>query len=109
MFNILKFDSKLSDKIFFLSDLHHHHSLLLESRGFKTIEEYNAYQIEEWNKKVDIESIVFLLGDTLLGAGEKSTEVFENLLNVLNYKDLYVMMGNHGAGFKTLFSKYFGN
>ena len=62
-----------------------------------------------WNQKLNNKSTVFILGDSVLGAGEKSTQVFESLLYTLNFSTAYIMAGNHAAGYKTLFEKYFGN
>ncbi len=105
MINILKFKKEDGDKIFFFSDFHHSHAKLLESRGFPTIEEHDETIINNWNSVVDNNSIVFFLGDLVLGAGEKSKEVYSQLLEKLNYKELYCGMGNHGAGYKQLFNR----
>jgi calcineurin-like phosphoesterase family protein len=95
-----------SQKVFFFSDPHYCHEKLLESRGFSTIQEYNNTITRNWNTKVTNDDVVFMLGDLVLGAGKESRAVYENLLNILNYKILYVMMGNHGAGFHQIFKEH---
>lgn len=105
MINILKFKKEQGDKIFFFSDFHHSHAKLLESRGFSTIKEHDEFIINGWNSVVDNESIVFYLGDLVLGAGDKGEEVFSNLLETLNYKELFIMPGNHFSGYRQFFNK----
>jgi calcineurin-like phosphoesterase family protein len=106
MLQQLKFKTS-EQNVFFTSDLHYCHSKLLESRGFSNIDEHNRFIIEEWNKKVDYNSIVFMLGDFVLGAGQKSDEVYKNLIDRLAFKELYLMPGNHFAGGKTLWRNAF--
>ena len=98
----LKFKKEDGAKIFFISDLHIGHAKLLESRGFSTIEDHNNTIISNWNSVVDNDSTVFMLGDMVLGAGDKSFETYYNLLNILNYKRLYICSGNHHAALKKL-------
>lgn len=98
----LKFKKEDGAKIFFFSDPHINHAKLLESRGFSTIEEHDKTIIDNWNSVVDNESTVFMLGDFVLGAGEKSFDVYYNLLKVLNYRRLYICAGNHHAALKKL-------
>ena len=105
MVNILKFSrAENAPKWYVIADLHYCHEKLVESRGFKNIEEHNAAIIKGVNSKVTERDTLFLLGDTVLGAGDKSLETFNYILQVLNYRELYVMPGNHWAGFRTLFN-----
>lgn len=94
----LKFKKEDGHKIFFISDLHIRHQKLVESRGFWTVEEHDAAIINGWNSTVGNDGTVFMLGDFVLGAGEKSFEVYSGLLRDLNYKELYICPGNHHAG-----------
>ena len=109
MFNILKFQHSENSKVYFISDLHYAHEKLLESRGFSTIGEHNKTIIDNWNNKVNNDSTVFFLGDLVLGAGQKSQETYENLLNKLNFKYLYVMQGNHFGGGKPMWNSAFSS
>lgn len=108
MIKQLKFNSKLNN-IFFYSDIHDSHAkdFILNPRGFKNADEGREIIIDRWNDKVTNNDIVFLLGDCVVGAGDHSLERFENLLTVLNYKEIYIQMGNHFAGFRTFFDKAF--
>jgi calcineurin-like phosphoesterase family protein len=45
-----------------------------------------------------------VLGDTVLGAGENSYNVFCTLLNVLKYHTLYIAGGNHTAAIRRIFN-----
>jgi calcineurin-like phosphoesterase family protein len=105
MVNILKFNQQKYGNVFFISDLHYCHQKLVEQRGFSSVEEMNNAIIENWNKTVTNDDIVFALGDLVLGAGEKSIEVFKGLLDTLNYRELYLMSGNHSAGFRKIFNE----
>lgn len=105
MVNILKFKYANSSKIFVISDLHIRHTKLLESRGFKTIEEHDKTIIDNWNSIVDNESVVFALGDIIVGAKDKGIETFEYLINTLNFKELYICPGNHYSGYRQFFNK----
>ena len=57
-----KFDP---DKVFFTSDLHIGHKNIIEysHRPFSNIEEMNETLIDNWNKTVPEDGIVFDLGD----------------------------------------------
>lgn len=103
MVNVLKFSN---EKIFFFSDFHKNHDrdFLYPKRGFKNIQEHDTALINNWNSKVDNNSIVFLLGDSVVGAGKNSEESFVQLLINLNYKEIYIMPGNHFAGYRSLFN-----
>lgn len=104
MFNIPKFHHSPESKWFVVSDLHYHHEKLRAARGFDSLDAHNKAIIDNWNSVVDGKSTVFVLGDTVLGAGEKSEEVFKYLLEHLNYKDIYLMGGNHVAFIRRLFN-----
>lgn len=110
MVNHLKFKSS-ENKIYFSTDLHILHSkdFILNSRGFKNVEEATHTLISNWNSKIDNNSIVFYLGDLVCGGGngELNLKTFKNLLNILNYKELYLMGGNHFSGYRQLFNEQF--
>lgn len=102
MYNPLKFKGKESDFLF-VSDLHWNHNPQWEipiwkTRGFNSFEEYNAGLIQNWNNGCNSESIVFHLGDLLFNDGEGKK--FYQLLDQLNFKELFLMVGNHFSGQK---------
>ena len=94
-----------TDNIYFFSDFHakHSKSFILEPRGFKDADEGLNIVIKNWNEKVPTNAIAFLLGDTVVGAGRDSHQVFNDILNSLNFSELYIMPGNHNAGFRQCF------
>lgn len=104
MIKPLKFTT---DNVFFFSDFHCSHAkdFILNPRGFKTAEEGKEILIKNWNAKVTNNDICFLLGDSVVGAGPNGREVFSEILRRLNYKEIYIMPGNHFSGFSSLFEE----
>lgn len=96
-----------SSKVWFVSDLHYCHEkdFILNPRGCKTVQEHKDLIVSTWNKSVSKDDTVFVLGDTVVGAKDKSVQEFNYLLETLNYSRLYMMPGNHAAGYKD-FAKY---
>lgn len=84
-----KFDG---EKVFFTSDTHFGHTNIITfcNRPFKNVEEMNETLIENWNKVVGKDDIVFHLGDFCLGGPEEWTRILERL----NGK-IYLVVGNH--------------
>lgn len=79
-------------EIFFCSDTHfcHNQQFLYEPRGFSSVEEMNEQIIENWNKKVPKNSIIYHLGDTMLNDNEKGIECFSRLNG-----QIFLIAGNH--------------
>ena len=78
---------------YYIADCHFFHEQLntmMDKRGFKNVEEMNAYMIAQWNSKVKKNDEVIILGDLSLGTAEETNE----LLTKLNGK-LYMILGNH--------------
>ena len=78
--------------IYFTSDWHfcHNKPFIYESRGFKSIEEMNEIIIENHNRVVKEEDIIYCLGDCMLNDNQKGMECI-NRLN--GYK--VIILGNH--------------
>lgn len=110
MTNILHFNSNI-DKIYFWSDLHFCHAkdFILNPRGFSDSESHKKFIIDSWNSTVPEDGVVFLLGDSVIGAGKDSENVFCDLFSKLNYKEIYIMAGNHAAGYKSIFASLIKN
>ena len=104
---VLKFKHSPESKVFFFSDFHagHERDFILGPRGFKTAEEAKEALIKNWNEKVSNNDTVFLLGDTVVGAGTNGLEVFNELLRRLNYKAAYIFPGNHSSGYSQKFDE----
>lgn len=101
----LKFNTTKDSNVFFFSDFHasHERDFILGPRGFKDAKEAKETLIKNWNSKVTCNDIVFLLGDTVVGAGTEALNVFNELLFSLNYKAIYIMPGNHPSGYTQKF------
>lgn len=90
-----KVDFKYDDgsKIFMTSDTHWNHSNILKfcDRPFKDVEEMNQKLIENWNKKVPHDGLVFHLGDFAWGGGYEGWKKIREQLN----GDIILIEGNH--------------
>ena len=84
-----KFDGS---KVYFTSDTHFYHSNIIGfcKRPFKNVEDMNETLIENWNRIVSQDDIVFHLGDFCLEGSHEWTKI----LNRLNGK-IYLILGNH--------------
>ena len=79
--------------IWVTSDSHFNHNkeFIYAARGFQTIEEMNEAIIENWNKMIKSDDIVYHLGDVMLGADLQSGLDLVRRLN--GHK--YLAYGNH--------------
>ena len=87
-------DFKFADgsKIFFTSDTHWGHANILGfcNRPFANVEEMNNKLIENWNKKVPTDGLVFHLGDFAWGG----YPFWKNIRSQLN-GEIILIKGNH--------------
>lgn len=83
--------------IFFTSDTHFGHANIIQysNRPFQNVEEMNGKLIENWNKTVTKQDVVYHLGDFLLGKPEHVWPI----INRLNFGFLYLIKGNHENAF----------
>ncbi len=81
--------------IFLTSDSHFFHakSFIYEARGFQSIEEMNEGIVENWNKVVKPNDIIYHLGDVMLG---QDLQAGINLVARLNGIK-YLAYGNHDS------------
>ncbi|MBR1517311.1 MAG: metallophosphoesterase [Bacteroidales bacterium] len=84
-----KFDG---NGVFFTSDTHFNHTNIIGfcQRPFKSVDEMNEQIIDNWNKVVGKDDIIFHLGDFCLGGAAE----WNKFLDCLNGK-IYLIMGNH--------------
>lgn len=84
-----KFDPNLT---FFTSDTHFGHANIIKlcNRPFKDVEEMNEKLVENWNKVVPENGIVFHLGDFAFGG----SALWNNIIPRLNGR-IYLILGNH--------------
>lgn len=99
---------KMPQNTFFWSDIHacHEKDFILKPREFQNAQEAKETLISRWNEKVTNRDTGIILGDSVVGAGDKSLQEFESLLYRLNFSELFIMPGNHPAGFKSFYRKY---
>ena len=79
-------------KVWFTSDPHFYHTNIIKftNRPFKDINEMNETLIENWNKRVGKDDVIFILGDFCFGGSKEWNE----LLGKLNGRK-YLIIGNH--------------
>lgn len=100
-------------QVCFWSDTHFNHKCehwetpLWKARGFSSVEEHNEGLIARWNKKSNQDTTFFHLGDFIFGYD--SVTHFKNIIRRLNFKDLYLMPGNHCSGWKQVFEEQKNN
>ncbi len=101
------------DNILFWSDTHFNHRCehwqipLWKARGFKSVEEHTEGLIRRWNYKSNVNTVGFHLGDFIFGFN--SIDNFKTIIERLNFKELYIMPGNHNSGWKQVFEEQKGN
>lgn len=78
--------------IFFTSDLHFNHEKIIEycNRPFTTVEEMNEALIENWNKDIGKNDVVYMLGDFCFGT-QKDCQIMVNRLK----GNKHFIIGNH--------------
>jgi calcineurin-like phosphoesterase family protein len=88
-------------KEWIISDTHFNHSNIIKlcERPFHTTEEMNEVIIENWNRKVGKNDLVFHLGDFAF-ANKETTKYFASRLNGVKH----LILGNHDDSHST---KYF--
>jgi calcineurin-like phosphoesterase family protein len=74
-----------------------------KTRGYNSSFEHDEGLIFNWNKKAGASTIGFLLGDTIFG--HNADERLITLFKRLDFKELYVLPGNHQAGYKQLLER----
>ena len=96
-------------EVCFWSDTHFNHKCehweipLWKARGFDSVEEHNEILIQRWNEKSNSNTIFFHLGDFIFGYD--SIVHFKNIINRVNFKELYIMPGNHNSGWRQVFEE----
>lgn len=81
-----------NDNVFFISDIHFNHKNIIQydNRPFDNIIQMNDIVIQNWNKKITNNDIVFFLGDFAFA----NVENLSKYANALNGK-IYFIKGNH--------------
>ncbi len=109
----IKITSELDTEVSFWSDTHFGHKCehwerpLWSARGFSSVEDHDEALIQRWNEKCNNNSVIFHLGDFMFGFSADLR--FIETVNKLNFKELYIMSGNHTSGWKQIFEKQRNN
>jgi calcineurin-like phosphoesterase family protein len=107
----VRVDAKNHD-ILFWGCLHYRHSPKWEipiwkRRGYESSAEHDEGIIRNWNSKATEKTVGFLLGDVMFGYG--GDQEFCNLMRRLKFQRVFVMSGNHHAGWKQAFESVKSN
>lgn len=80
------------DETWFISDTHFGHSNIIKycDRPFESVKEMNQRIVDEWNKVVKKNDVVFHLGDFSL----TNTKTTQHIIDSLNGK-IHLIVGNH--------------
>ena len=87
-------------KVAFCSDTHFYHKNIIkyQNRPFEDVAEMNAALIQRWNSVCDKDTVVYFLGDFILG-GVGQERLVGGIINQLNFSHLHFITGNHENGF----------
>lgn len=81
---------------YYISDFHFGHARIndrIDHRGFKTVEDMDAYMIFKWNSRVKDEDEVFILGDlSISGDGETVNRLLKKMCGRKT-----LLIGNHDS------------
>jgi calcineurin-like phosphoesterase family protein len=96
MYQRIKLESL--DKTFVVSDCHFNHDrdFVWGKRGYNSCHEHNESIIAELNKRVSKNDVVFHLGDFMFG--DNKGTLTREIIARLNFKQLYLLPGNHVSG-----------
>jgi len=100
-----KYTKAEAEHIFFSADDHWWHEGVISysARPFANVEEMNAALIKNWNDKVGMHDLVFVLGDMVFGGTTKWKEILEQL-----HGNIVLVMGNHDfINYKNNLGPYF--
>lgn len=88
----MNFSLNDAEKIYFTADTHFNHENILGfcSRPFKGVKEHDEALIENWNKKVPDDALVFHLGDVCFGNCAYNRDILKRLNG-----NIYLVLGNH--------------
>jgi len=80
-------------KVFLISDTHFDHANIIKycKRPFNNVEEMNSVLVDNWNKAVGKQDVVYFLGDMAFGKGSRPASFW---LQQLNGEIIYIE-GNH--------------
>lgn len=101
--SLMKFNSPDTNH-WIVSDLHlnHNKDFIYYRRGFNDIQEHNREIINNINKSVKENDVLFSLGDFCLNTNEEQLNVF---LDSIICKNIYLLFGNHPNPLKKIYMR----
>jgi len=104
--------SSTDHNVLFWGCLHYGHDPkwdvpIWKTRGYNSSIEHDNGIINNWNNKANKNTVGFLLGDNIFG--HNADERLKNLFSRLEFDTLYILPGNHQAGYKQLFESCDGS
>ena len=78
--------------IYFTSDTHFNHTNIIRycNRPFNCVDEMNNSLVQNWNKIITNNDVVYHLGDFALGMKEQANDIIKKLKGTI-----YLIRGNH--------------
>ena len=78
--------------IYFTSDTHFNHTNIIRycNRPFNCVDEMNNSLVQNWNKIITNNDVVYHLGDLALGMKEQANDLIKKLKGTI-----YLIRGNH--------------
>lgn len=91
-----------NEEVFFSSDFHfgHKNIIRLSNRPFKTIDEMDDFIINNLNKKIKSNGILFFLGDFLFKGNKKPFAIAKAYRERIKCERIYFIAGNHDKRLK---------
>lgn len=72
--------------------INHDRAFIYEPRGFQSVYEMNDAIVERWNRVVDIDDDVYVLGDIMLNNNEGGIKLLQSLKG-----RIHIILGNHDS------------
>lgn len=82
----------------------HNREFLYKPRGFDNIWDMNNAIVENWNKIVDIEDDIYVLGDLMLNDNDEGARLIKSLKG-----KLHIVLGNHDSDTRAMMYNMFWN
>lgn len=94
-----------ADNLFFMGCGHwrHDRDFIYTPRGFKSVAEHDEALIKRWNETCSADSTCFHLGDLIFN--DSDGVEFDKLMLRLNFRRLYLLLGNHNSGQKKAYER----
>lgn len=107
MIKPLKLQITPNQGAYFLSDTHfgHDRDFIWGKRGFSNVKEHDETLIRVINETVKANDVLIHHGDFCLNTSE---ERFEEVLSLLNCKNIYLLWGNHNAPVERVYFREVG-